>query len=80
MSFTKVPKDRKPKHVRMVEAIKPIDEQEAVALWNLFTDDSVSAEQVSLAVREEMPKYTGEKELQSISARQILRIRKGLLG
>lgn len=80
MSFKDVPRTKEPKHVRMVEAIKPIDSEEATALWNLITSDHVSAEQVSLAIAEEMPKYTGEKYLQTLSARQILRIRKGLLG
>lgn len=79
MSFKNVPQTKEPKHLRMLQVVEQIDKEEAEALWNLLSGDQVSAEQVSLAIAEEMPKYTGQKELQTLSARQILRIRKGQL-
>ena len=81
MSFKDIPTNLKePKHIQMVEAVKAHDLEESQALWDLITGDRVSAEKVSTIIREEMPIYTDDKNLHTLSARQIHRIRKGQLG
>jgi len=81
MSFKDIPTNLKePKHIQMVEAVLQHDREESEALYSLITGDHVSAERVSAIIAEEMPKYTDDKNLHTLSARQIHRIRKGQLG
>ena len=79
MSFKDVKSDIGPKHIRMVEAVKQSSLEESQALWDLITVGHVSAEKVSLVISEEMPKYTDDESLHTLSARHIQRIRKGLI-
>ena len=79
MSFKDVKGDIGPKHMRIIEAVEAVDPEEAKALRDLITGGHVSAEKVSLSIAQEMPKYTGDESLHSLSARQIQRIRKGLI-
>lgn len=80
MSFKDVPRTTGvPKHLQIVNAVKAVDEEESQALWEIITDYQVSADRASMAIKEEMPKYTDDPNLQSLSARQIQRIRQGLI-
>lgn len=67
------------KHSKILEAVEAKDKEEAVALWSLITSDHISSDKVSLIISEELPKYTEDTKLHNLSARQILRIRKGLV-
>lgn len=79
MSFKDVKGDVGPKHMRIIEAVEAKDPEEAQALTVLIETDRVSAEKVSLTIAQEMPKYTDDESLQTLSSRQIQRIRKGLI-
>lgn len=79
MSFKDVKADIGPKHMRIIKAVEAKDSEEAKALRDLITGGHVSAEKVSLTIAQEMPKYTDDESLHSLSARQIQRIRKGLI-
>lgn len=80
MSFKDVPRTSGvPKHLQIVDAVKAVDEEESQALWEIITDYQVSADQASKAIRDEMSKYTDDPNLQTLSSRQILRIRQGLV-
>ena len=79
MSFKDVKADIGPKHMRIIEAVEAKDPEEAKALRDLITGGHVSAEKVSLTIAQEMPKYTDDESLQTLSSRQIQRIRKGLI-
>lgn len=79
MSFKDVKSDVGPKHMRIIEAVEAKDPEEAKALRDLITGGHVSAEKVSLSIAQEMSNYTDDESLHTLSARQIQRIRKGLI-
>lgn len=79
MSFKDVKSDVGPKHMRIIELVEAVAPEEAKALRDLITGGHVSAEKVSLSIAQEMPNYTDDESLHTLSARQIQRIRKGLI-
>lgn len=64
------------RHLRIIAELQKVSAEEADAFTKLLYDTQVSAEYVSTAIAEEMPKHTNNTDLWRLGARQIQRIRK----